>query len=313
MYSDRGANVTQTEWNVQKQNPNNAKRRKPTDVYLPVAFTQDVDDTSLHPVCILCKILLQCTSGAFRVTKPFCNKIERNKNKLLNSVFPKLFFKAVISESTYQFEIEKWKRKWTYTFHANKLQHSTGRRSDRNRGNISNRVKLICFQYCWRKSCEKRSVSAVIQQHNIQNNPRLVANKLYELFLKMKLSELFTIQLDKSADIVKLAVAFVRHVYEDKYTEDLLFCKLSEAQATDEDIVWILDQLFKLTGTKVLIFCRQRKIHDGKNCNWSGSINSTPKKCTVGNEYESLIFMPDFFGCLLFSFWLMYKNWQNKW
>jgi hypothetical protein len=43
MPSDRAANVTQTEWDKQKQNLNNAKRRKPTDVYLPVVFTQDVE------------------------------------------------------------------------------------------------------------------------------------------------------------------------------------------------------------------------------------------------------------------------------
>jgi hypothetical protein len=60
----------------------------------------------------------------------------------------------------------------------------------------------------------------------------------------MKLNESFTIQLDKSADIVRLAVTFVRHVYGDKFQEDLLYCKLSEAHATGEDIIWILDQLF---------------------------------------------------------------------
>lgn len=60
----------------------------------------------------------------------------------------------------------------------------------------------------------------------------------------MKLSESFTIQQDQSAD-VKLAVgfAFVRLVYEDKVKEDLLFCKLSEAQATGQYLIWILDQL----------------------------------------------------------------------
>jgi hypothetical protein len=60
----------------------------------------------------------------------------------------------------------------------------------------------------------------------------------------MNLSESFTIQLDMSADVVRLAVTFVRPVYEDKFQEDLLFCRLSEAQATGEDIIWILDQLF---------------------------------------------------------------------
>jgi len=71
MPSDRGANITQTKWNVQKQNPNNAKRRKPTDVYLPVVFTQDVEIQYV----ILCKIFLQYISGTFRTTTPFCNKI----------------------------------------------------------------------------------------------------------------------------------------------------------------------------------------------------------------------------------------------
>jgi hypothetical protein len=59
----------------------------------------------------------------------------------------------------------------------------------------------------------------------------------------MKLSESFTIQLDKSADVVRLAFVFVRPVYDDKFQEDLLFYKLSEARATGEDIIWILDQL----------------------------------------------------------------------
>jgi len=60
----------------------------------------------------------------------------------------------------------------------------------------------------------------------------------------MKLSESFTIQLDMSTDIVRLAVTFVRPVYEDKFQEDLLFCKLSEALATGDNIIWILYQLF---------------------------------------------------------------------
>jgi hypothetical protein len=60
----------------------------------------------------------------------------------------------------------------------------------------------------------------------------------------MKLSESFTIQLDKSADVVRLAVAFVRRVYEDKFQEDVFFCKLTEAQAKGEDIICILDQIF---------------------------------------------------------------------
>jgi len=47
-----------------------------------------------------------------------------------------------------------------------------------------------------------------------------VANKLYELFREMNLSESITIQLDKSADVVRLAFAFVRPVYEDKFQED---------------------------------------------------------------------------------------------
>jgi hypothetical protein len=50
---------------VQKQNSNSEERRKPTDVYLPVAFTQDFDDTSLYQVRILCKIFLQYISGNY--------------------------------------------------------------------------------------------------------------------------------------------------------------------------------------------------------------------------------------------------------
>jgi hypothetical protein len=53
----------------------------------------------------------------------------------------------------------------------------------------------------------------------------------------MKLSKSFTIQLDMSADVVRLAVTFVRTLYENKFQEDLLLCKLSEAQATGEDII----------------------------------------------------------------------------
>jgi hypothetical protein len=60
----------------------------------------------------------------------------------------------------------------------------------------------------------------------------------------MKLSESFTIQLDMSTDVVRLADTFVRPVYEDKFQEDLLFCKLNKAQATGKDIIWILDKLF---------------------------------------------------------------------
>jgi hypothetical protein len=70
-----------------------------------------------------------------------------------------------------------------------------------------------------------------------------VANKLYELFREMKLSESFTIQLNKSADVVRLAFVFVRPVYDNKFQEDLLLCKLSEARATGLGIIWILDQL----------------------------------------------------------------------
>jgi len=66
-----------------KKTPNSAKRRKPTDVYLPVAFTQEVNNTFLYPACILCKIFLQYIFGTFRVKTSLCNKIRRTKNKIL--------------------------------------------------------------------------------------------------------------------------------------------------------------------------------------------------------------------------------------
>lgn len=92
----------------------------------------------------------------------------------------------------------------------------------------------------------------------------------------MKLSESFTIQQDQSAD-VKLAVvfAFVRHVYKDKFKEDLLFCKLSEAQATDQYIIWILDQLFYRPSNWlekcINFFTDSANSMMGQNCNCCAS------------------------------------------
>jgi hypothetical protein len=46
------------------ENINSAKRRKYFDSYLCMGFTQDGDETSPRPVCILCNEVLQNSSMA---------------------------------------------------------------------------------------------------------------------------------------------------------------------------------------------------------------------------------------------------------
>jgi hypothetical protein len=60
-----GAHSIQTKCNVSKaKNINSAKRRKYSDNYLSMGFTQDGDETSPRPVCILCNEVMQNSSMA---------------------------------------------------------------------------------------------------------------------------------------------------------------------------------------------------------------------------------------------------------
>lgn len=69
-----------------------AKRRNPTDAFLSMGFTQDVDDTSPCVLHVLCKTFLQYRSGNFQVKKSFWNKIQRMKFNPLSYVFLNLVF-----------------------------------------------------------------------------------------------------------------------------------------------------------------------------------------------------------------------------
>jgi hypothetical protein len=63
--SSSGAHSIQTELNVSKaKNIKSVKRRKYFNSYLSMGFTQDGDETSPRPVCILCNEVLQNSSMA---------------------------------------------------------------------------------------------------------------------------------------------------------------------------------------------------------------------------------------------------------
>jgi hypothetical protein len=84
--SSSGAHSAQTEWNVSKaKHVNCAKRRKYLDSYLSMGFTQDGDETSPRPVCILCNEVLRNSSMApSKLKRYFETKRSKHKCKPLS-------------------------------------------------------------------------------------------------------------------------------------------------------------------------------------------------------------------------------------
>jgi hypothetical protein len=84
--SSSGAHSIQTECNVSNaKNINSSKRRKYFDSSLSISFTQDSDETSPRPACILCNEVLKNNSTApSKLKHHFETKHREHKGKPLS-------------------------------------------------------------------------------------------------------------------------------------------------------------------------------------------------------------------------------------
>ncbi|XP_035229056.1 protein FAM200A-like [Stegodyphus dumicola] len=75
-------------------------------------------------------------------------------------------------------------------------------------------------------------------------------DQLIQLITRIKESPKFSIQLDKTTDITKLAqlLVYVRYVYKESVEEELLFCRPMEDHTTGKDIYCKVDEFLKAEG-----------------------------------------------------------------
>ena len=72
-------------------------------------------------------------------------------------------------------------------------------------------------------------------------------DQLVQLITRIKESLKFSIQLDETTDITKLAqlLVYVRHVYKESVEEELLFCRPMKDHTTGKDIYCKVDEFLK--------------------------------------------------------------------
>ncbi|XP_035229526.1 zinc finger BED domain-containing protein 5-like [Stegodyphus dumicola] len=75
-------------------------------------------------------------------------------------------------------------------------------------------------------------------------------DQLIQLITRIKESPKFSIQLDETTDITKLAqlLVYVRYVYKESVEEELLFCRPMEDHTTGKDIYCKVDEFLKAEG-----------------------------------------------------------------
>lgn len=226
------------------------KKRNYDDTYLQYGFTCISKDNKIHPLCLICNECLASES-----LKP--SKLKRH----LDSKHPTYADKSIdcfiklytsFTEKRKSFESQVYIQKTylrasyelSYLIANNGYPYTAGEKLI-----LPSAVKIseiICGGK-YRDDIENIPLSNDTVGRRIAD---ISNDQLDQLISRIKASPMFSIQLDETTDITKLAqlMVYVRYTFEENIHEDFLFCRPLESYTSGEAIFKKINEFFEVSG-----------------------------------------------------------------